>query len=76
MVLDNEIKDCKVLWLKTKSVLLGTILDDFKFAWDMADNNGKIAVEKLRTSTYDIILMDFTIPIMNGLKPQNTFAIN
>jgi CheY-like chemotaxis protein len=34
-----------------------------------------IAVEKLETNTYDIILMDLQMPIMNGLKLQNTSAI-
>jgi CheY-like chemotaxis protein len=37
--LDNEIKDIKVLVVedvKLNQLLLRTILDDFKFAWDMA----------------------------------------
>ncbi|WP_339920016.1 response regulator [uncultured Flavobacterium sp.] len=68
--LDNEIKDIKVLVVedvKLNQLLLRTILDDFKFAWDMADN-GKIAIEKLETNDYDIILMDLQMPIMNGFE--------
>jgi PAS domain S-box-containing protein len=68
--LDNEIKEIKVLVVedvKLNQLLLGTILDDFRFAWDMADN-GKIAIEKLQTTAYDIILMDLQMPIMNGFE--------
>jgi CheY-like chemotaxis protein len=31
-------------------------------------NNGKVAIEKLETNDYDIILMDLQIPIMNGFE--------
>jgi len=68
--LDNEIKNIKVLVVedvKLNQLLLRTILDDFKFAWDMADN-GKIAIEKIQTNDYDIILMDLQMPIMNGFE--------
>lgn len=70
IVLNNKIKDIKILVVedvKLNQLLLGTILDDFKFEWDMADN-GKIAIEKLQTNTYDIILMDLQMPIMNGFE--------
>jgi CheY-like chemotaxis protein len=42
-------------------------LDDYNFEWEIADN-GQIAVEKLETNTYDIILMDLQMPIMNGFE--------
>jgi two-component system CheB/CheR fusion protein len=29
---------------------------------------GKIALEKLKTKTYDIILMDLQMPIMDGIE--------
>ena len=51
--------------VKLNQLLLRTILDDLKFTWDIAEN-GKIAIEKLETNTYDIILMDLQMPIMNG----------
>jgi len=66
----NEINPIKVLIVedvKLNQLLLRTILDDFKFTWDMADN-GEIAVEKLKTNSYDIILMDLQMPIMNGFE--------
>ena len=53
--------------VKLNQLLMRTILDDFKFAWDMADN-GKIAIEKLQTNFYDIILMDLQMPEMNGFE--------
>lgn len=31
-------------------------------------DNGKIAIEKLQTNTYDIILMDLQMPVMNGFE--------
>ena len=70
VILENEIKNIKVLIVedvKLNQLLLRTILDDFKFACDIADN-GKIAVEKLETNSYDIILMDLQMPAMNGFE--------
>jgi CheY-like chemotaxis protein len=44
-----------------------TLLDDFGFECDIA-SNGKLAVEKLQTKSYDIILMDLQMPEMNGFE--------
>jgi len=44
-----------------------TILDDLGFRCDIAAN-GKIAIEKLQTKSYDIILMDLQMPEMNGFE--------
>ena len=44
-----------------------TILDDFGFERDIADN-GKIAIEKLKTNNYDVVLMDLQMPEMNGFE--------
>ncbi|MDZ4796100.1 MAG: response regulator [Bacteroidota bacterium] len=68
--LGREIKDIKILVVedvKLNQLLMRLILDDFKFKYDIADN-GKIAIEKLQTETYDIILMDLQMPEMNGLE--------
>jgi len=70
VVLDNEIKDIKVLVVedvKLNQLLMRIILDDFKFKHDIAEN-GKIAVEKMQTGTYDIILMDLQMPEMDGYE--------
>ena len=48
-------------------LLMKTILDDFGFERDIADN-GKIAIEKLMEKSYDIILMDLQMPVMNGFE--------
>jgi len=44
-----------------------TLLDDFGFECDIAAN-GKIAIEKLKSNSYDIILMDLQMPEMNGFE--------
>jgi PAS domain S-box-containing protein len=48
-------------------LLMKTLLEDFGFAMDVA-GNGKIALEKLRTTRYDIVLMDLQMPVMNGFE--------
>lgn len=68
--LDSEIKNIKVLVVEDialNQLLMKTLLDDFGFERDIA-GNGKIAIEKLRTKTYDIILMDLQMPEMNGFE--------
>jgi PAS domain S-box-containing protein len=67
---DNEIKYIKVLVVEDiilNQLLIKTLLDDFKFEHDYAAN-GKIAVEKLKTGFFDIVLMDLQMPEMNGFE--------
>jgi len=67
---DIEIKNIKVLVVEDialNQLLMKTLLDDFGFERDIADN-GKIAIEKLKTKSYDIILMDLQMPEMNGFE--------
>jgi CheY-like chemotaxis protein len=60
-------------------LLMKTLLDEFGFEQDIAAN-GKIAIEKLRVNTYDIILMDLQMPEMNGFEAteyiRNTMNLN
>jgi PAS domain S-box-containing protein len=68
--LDTEIKNIKVLVVEDiplNQLLMKTLLDDFGFERDIA-SNGKIAIEKLKSKTYDIILMDLQMPEMNGFE--------
>ncbi|TND09403.1 MAG: pas/pac sensor hybrid histidine kinase [Bacteroidetes bacterium] len=68
--LDEEIKNIKVLVVEDialNQLLMKTLLDDFGFERDIA-GNGKIAIEKLQTKSYDIILMDLQMPEMNGFE--------
>lgn len=68
--MDTEIGNIKVLVVEDMALnqlLMKTLLDDFGFERDIA-NNGKIALEKLETKSYDIILMDLQMPEMNGFE--------
>jgi PAS domain S-box-containing protein len=65
-----EIKGIKVLVVEDMALnqlLMKTLLDDYGFERDIA-SNGKIAIEKLQTKEYDIILMDLQMPEMNGFE--------
>lgn len=65
---DAKISNLRVLVAEDvalNQLLIKTILNDFGFEYDIA-GNGKIAVEKMQTSTYDIVLMDLHMPEMNG----------
>ncbi|MEO6884213.1 MAG: ATP-binding protein [Bacteroidia bacterium] len=68
--LDTDVKNIKVLVVEDialNQLLMKTLFDDFGFEPDIADN-GKIAIEKLKTQSYDIILMDLQMPEMNGFE--------
>jgi PAS domain S-box-containing protein len=63
----NHIKVLVVEDIPLNQLLMKTLLDDFGFERDIA-GNGKIALEKLKTKSYDIILMDLQMPEMNGFE--------
>jgi CheY-like chemotaxis protein/HPt (histidine-containing phosphotransfer) domain-containing protein len=68
--LDSEIKNISVLVVEDMALnqlLIKTLLDDFGFKYESA-SNGKVAIEKLETNTYDVILMDLQMPEMNGFE--------
>ncbi len=68
--LNPAIKNIKVLVVEDillNQLLMRTLLDDFGFERDIA-SNGRIAIEKLEINTYDIVLMDLQMPIMNGFE--------
>lgn len=68
--LSRDIKDTKILVvedMELNQLLMKTLLDDFGFECDITAN-GKLAIEKLRTKTYDIILMDLQMPEMDGFE--------
>ena len=67
---DSENKILRVLVAEDvplNQLLIKTILSDFGFEYEVVAN-GKLAVEKLQTNTYDIILMDLMMPEMNGYE--------
>lgn len=68
--LDTEKKNINVLVvedIKLNQLLMKTVLDDFGFDCDIAEN-GRIAIEKMMTTSFDIILMDLQMPEMNGFE--------
>ncbi|MDQ3047310.1 MAG: ATP-binding protein [Bacteroidota bacterium] len=68
--LENEIKNSRILVVEDiplNQLLMKTLLEEFGFDMDIAQN-GKIAIEKLSTQTYDLILMDLQMPEMNGFE--------
>ncbi len=68
--LEGESKNLKVLVVEDialNQLLMKTLLDDFGFESDIA-SNGKLAIEKLAHNTYDVILMDLQMPVMNGFE--------
>src|SRR5690606_35974497 len=67
---DALISDVKVLVVEDialNQLLMRTLLDDFGFECDIAVN-GKVAIEKLQSKAYDIVLMDLQMPEMNGFE--------
>jgi signal transduction histidine kinase/AmiR/NasT family two-component response regulator len=65
-----EISNIRVLAVEDMALnqlLMKTLLDDFGFERDIAAN-GKIAIEKMKTNEYDIVLMDLQMPEMNGFE--------
>jgi CheY-like chemotaxis protein len=64
------VKNVKVLVVEDialNQLLMRTLLDEFGFECDIA-SDGKIAIEKLKTNSYDVILMDLQMPEMNGFE--------
>jgi CheY-like chemotaxis protein len=57
LVEDNEINQ----------LVAGNFLNKWNIAYDVAEN-GKIAVEMVKTKKYDLILMDIQMPEMNGYE--------
>ena len=67
---DQQKKNINVLVVEDivlNQLLMKTLLDDFGFDRDIAAN-GKIAIEKLKSRSYDIVLMDLHMPEMNGFE--------
>lgn len=67
---DEETKNIKVLVVEDiplNQLLMKTLLDDFGFERDIAEN-GRIAIEKMTSGVYDIVLMDLQMPEMNGFE--------
>ena len=64
---NNNIKVLVVEDIPLNQLLMKTLLDDFGFECDIA-GNGKIAIEKMGSKSFDVILMDLQMPEMNGFE--------
>jgi PAS domain S-box-containing protein len=67
---EMENKDIQILVVEDialNQLLMRTLLEDSGLGCDIADN-GKLAIEKLKTKRYDLILMDLQMPEMNGFE--------
>ncbi|MDO9254863.1 MAG: PAS domain S-box protein [Bacteroidales bacterium] len=67
---DTEINDIKVLVVEDialNQLLMRTLLDEFGFQCEVAAN-GKIAIEKMQSNKFDVVLMDLQMPEMNGFE--------
>ena len=67
---ESNIKNIKVLVvedIRLNQLLMKTLLDDFGFEHEVA-SNGLVAIEKLKTTPFDIVLMDLQMPEMNGFE--------
>ncbi|UOQ71917.1 PAS domain S-box protein [Hymenobacter cellulosilyticus] len=68
--LEAGFKDVRILVVEDialNQLLMKTLLEDFGFEMEVA-GNGKIAVEKLRKTSFDVVLMDLQMPEMNGFE--------
>ena len=68
--LESGFKDVKILVVEDialNQLLMKTLLEDFGFTMEVA-GNGRIAVDMLHDTRYDIILMDLQMPEMNGFE--------
>ena len=50
----------------TNLILIGYMIDDLGYKYKTA-TNGKEAIEKIKTTHFDIVFLDIEMPIMNGI---------
>jgi PAS domain S-box-containing protein len=68
--LEPGLQDARILVVEDialNQLLMQTLLEDFGFQMDVAAD-GQMAIEKLRTTRYDLVLMDLQMPVMNGFQ--------
>jgi PAS domain S-box-containing protein len=67
---ETQLKNIKILVAEDvalNQLLIKIILGNFNFEVDIVEN-GQIAIEKIKTNTYDLILMDLHMPEINGFE--------
>jgi PAS domain S-box-containing protein len=67
---DMELKNIKILVAEDillNQLLIKVVLGNFNFEVEIAEN-GKIAIEKMKTNQFDLVLMDLHMPEMDGFE--------
>ena len=73
IVLANKVIKIKVLVAEDvilNQLYIKTLLDNFGIEYDIVAN-GKLAIEKIKKTRYDLVLLDIQMPIMNGFEVTN-----
>ncbi|POY35832.1 hypothetical protein C3K47_13860 [Solitalea longa] len=68
--MENSLADLKVLLVEDQPInqfLAVSILHSWKIMVEVAAN-GQLAIEKLNSVNYDLILMDIQMPVLDGLS--------
>ena len=66
----TALKNIKVLVAEDvplNQLLIKIIIADFGFDIEVVEN-GQLAIDKLKTEHYDIVLMDLQMPVLNGFE--------
>lgn len=66
-ITDEKLKILVVEDITLNQLLIKTILDEFGYENHIAEN-GKIAIEKMKSEPFDLVLMDLQMPEMNGFE--------
>lgn len=70
IIINTNLQGYKILIVEDNAInikILGKILENWQLEYNVAEN-GKIGFEKFDTEHYDLILMDLSMPVMDGFE--------